>query len=301
MQQISIIIVNWNTDRLLLECLRSIASLPEQDSIRHVVVIDNASEDTSVEQAADFAQEHGYAVIREKYNLGFAKANNRAWEYIKKHGGHDDHIFLLNPDTEVLPGALSALLSALEKNPQVGIVGPTLVEANKDVQPSVRTFPTFPIFVILFLKLQRVFPNISAWKRYMMTDFDYEKEQEVDQVMGAAFLIRNTLVQSIGLLDESFWIWFEEVDLCKRAKDAGWSTRYIPSGTVLHYGGTSFNQLIGLARTKPFLASSLVYAKKHLGILAYGVLIALYPFALLIALLASFAHMQQRRTSASNL
>lgn len=290
MEQISIIIVNWNTGSLLTACLKSIASLPEQDIIRHVIVIDNASTDTSVDQAQGFATEHGYAIIREQHNLGFAKANNGAWRYIKEHGGEHDHVLLLNPDTEVRPGALEAMLDALRRNPSVGIVGPKLLEANGAIQPSVRLFPTLPIFILLFLKLQRLFPGLGVWKRYMLTTFNYEKEQEVDQVMGAAFLIRNTLVQNIGLLDEAFWVWFEEVDFCTRAKDAGWQTLYTPTAQVLHYGGTSFNQLIGLARTKPFLRSSLVYTRKHLGIIPYIILLILYPFALLIAAMASFAH-----------
>lgn len=155
--------------------------------------------------------------------------------------------------------------------------------------------------MLLFLKLQRLFPSLPAWKRYLMEDFDYTKEQVVDQVMGAAFLIRNTIVGQLGLLDESFWIWFEEVDFCKRIQDIGWNTVYTPSGTVLHHGGTSFNQLVGPARTKPLLNSSLVYARKHLGLVAYSILLLLYPVALLIAIGASLAHVKQRRENTKRL
>ena len=110
MQQISIIIVNWNTGGLLIKCLESIVALSEQDLIRHVVIVDNASTDDSVLQTQEIAQEHGYAIIRAKHNLGFAKANNLAWKFIKEHEGNDDHILLLNPDTEVRPGALKSLV-----------------------------------------------------------------------------------------------------------------------------------------------------------------------------------------------
>lgn len=295
MQQLSIIIVNWNTGSLLKQCLESIASLPEQETIRHVVVIDNASKDTSMDQAKEFAQEHGYAMFKEKHNLGFAKANNLAWKYIQKHDGKDDHILLLNPDTEIHPGALRSMVGTLERTPTTGIVGPRLIESTGEIQPSVRSFPTLPVFILLFLKLHRVFPSLPFWNRYMMKGFDYTQKQPVDQVMGAAFLIRNKVAESLTLLDESFWIWFEEVDLCKRAKDNGWDTVYTPDATILHYGGTSFNQLVGLARTKPFLKSSLVYAKKHLGVLSYGILLLLYPFALLIAVVASLAHLKQQK------
>ncbi len=301
MEQISVIIVNWNTGRLLSTCLHSLASLPEQDLIRHVVIIDNASSDSSAEEAKSFSQEHGYLLVFEKNNLGFAKANNMAWEYIKKHGGADDHILLLNPDTEVHAGALTALLAALDKNPSAGIVGPKLLETNGDVQPSARPFPTLGIFMLLFLKMHLLFLNSSFWKTYMGRSIDYAKEQQVDQVMGAAFLIRNSVIKKIGLLDEAFWIWFEEVDYCKRAKDAGFDTLYTPTAVVTHHGGVSFAQKVGIAKTKPLLDSSLIYAKKHLGILSYGVLVLLYPLALLIAVAASFAHMQQKEKNAAKL
>ncbi|MDA1169450.1 MAG: glycosyltransferase family 2 protein [bacterium] len=269
MEQISVIIVNWNTGNLLKKCLASLASLPEQALIRHVVIIDNASSDTSVEQAKHGAQEHGYLLVKEKNNLGFAKANNMAWEYIKKHGGENDHILLLNPDTEVHSGAITNMLDTLNSNPKIGIVGPKLLETNRDVQQSVRQFPTLGIFMLLFLKLHLVFPKLSLWRNYLMTRFNYSTEQTVDQVMGAAFLIRNSVVKKIELLDEAFWIWFEEVDYCKRAKDAGWATAYTPSAVVTHHGGVSFSQKVGIAKTKPLLDSSLVYAKKHLGFLCY--------------------------------
>lgn len=301
MQQLSVIIVNWNTGSLLKQCLESLASLPEQELIHHVVVIDNASQDTSIEQAKEFAKEHGYAIFKEKHNLGFAKANNIAWKYITAHGGNDDHILLLNPDTVVRPGALGALIETLEKGKTTGIVGPTLLEATAEIQPSVRSFPTLPVLLFLFLKLHRIFPSLPFWKKYMMTSFDYTKEQNVDQVMGAAFLIRNTVAHSLALLDESFWIWFEEVDFCKRARNKGWNTVYTPSATILHYGGTSFNQLVGLSRTKPFLSSAIVYAKKHLGLLSTTILFLLYPFALGIAVMASFAHRKQKEKNNSRL
>ncbi|HLC49237.1 MAG TPA: glycosyltransferase family 2 protein [Candidatus Andersenbacteria bacterium] len=299
MQQISIIIVNWNTGGLLIKCLESIVALSEQDLIRHVVIVDNASTDDSVLQTQEIAQEHGYAIIRAKHNLGFAKANNLAWKFIKEHEGNDDHILLLNPDTEVRPGALKSLVEVFEKNKTVGIVGPKLLETTGKVQKSVRTFPTFVVFIILFLKLQRLFPGLSIWERYMMTNFDYLKEQQVDQVMGAAFLIRNEVLKQIGLLDESFWIWFEEVDFCKRAKQSGWSTLYTPSAVVTHHGGTSFGQVAGFTKTRLFTQSSILYTKKHLGITAYITLLAFYPIGLLIAIIASFEHIKQRKYNIS--
>src|SRR6185369_17100993 len=111
MERVSLIIVNWNTGGLLRACLEGIASLPEQALIGHVVVIDNASKDDSVREAQEVALKHKYTIIQEKYNLGFAKANNLAWKYIEAHGGEHDHILLLNPDTEMHFGSLEAMVT----------------------------------------------------------------------------------------------------------------------------------------------------------------------------------------------
>lgn len=294
MQPVSVIIVNWNTGKLLKECLESLETLPERSLIRHVVIVDNASSDISIQQAQAGADRAGFTILKQDTNFGFAKANNIGIRYIQEHGGAEDHILLLNPDTQAHPGAITAMLDVLTKNPTAGVVGPKLLETTGAVQPSVRSFPTLSIFILLFLKLHRVFSNTIAWQNYTQTNFDYTKKQPVDQIMGAAFLIRNTVIQTIGLLDEGFWIWFEEVDYCKRTKDAGFEVLYTPSATVTHYKGTSFNQLVGLKKTKPLLDSSLRYTRKHIGIGAYIVLCILYPFALLIALLASFDHARQR-------
>ena len=135
----------------------------------------------------------------------------------------------------------------------------------------------------------------------MQTSFDYGQEAYVDQVMGAAFLIRNELLTQIGFLDTAFWIWFEEVDYCKRAQDAGWKILYTPNATVMHHKGASFHQLIGLRKTKPFLASSLVYVKKHLGMPSYAMLLILYPAAIAIASMASIAHLAKQRENTKRL
>ncbi|MEO6077636.1 MAG: glycosyltransferase, partial [Candidatus Andersenbacteria bacterium] len=303
MPKVSVVIVNWNTGALLKKCVASILSLPEIADIRHIIVVDNNSSDDSVLQldaphpSPLLSKERGRVVLlRQKENLGFAKANNLAITHIQQHEGQDDHVLLLNPDTEVRTGAIQAMLTELDNNKKAGIVGPKLLNPDNTTQKSVRAFPSFKIFVILFLKLQRIIPKLPSWKNYLQEDFDYEKKQSVNQVMGAAFLIRNAVIKEIGLLDEKFWIWFEEVDYCKRAHDAGWEIIYTPTAEIMHYGGVSFNQLTGPKKTAPFLNSSLVYAKKHLSIFSYTALIILYPFGYIV----SFAGLFNRvRTSPS--
>ena len=284
MQKVSIVIVNWNTGDLLAQCIASISKLPELDMIRHVVVVDNNSADESLHKAESIGLP-AVTFLPQQQNLGFSKATNLGITYAREHDGQDDHILLVNPDTEVHPDAVKNMVAVLSRNSKAGIVGAKLSHADGTTQESVRKFPTLSILATLFLKIQRIIPNAPFWKKYMMANFDYSHEQSIDQVMGAGFLIRNDLIKQIGMLDEQFWIWFEEVDYCRRAKNNGWETIYTPHAEIMHYGGVSFNQLYGAKKTAPFLNSALVYAKKHLGAFSYGVLVALYPIAYAIAVL----------------
>jgi GT2 family glycosyltransferase len=298
MSKVVIIIVNWNTGELLARCLESLAVLPEKERISEVIVVDNASRDTSYVQAQVAAGKSGnrppVRFIKLKGNAGFARANNIAWERVQAGSHAGEHVLLLNPDTEVKPGALAGLLAALEENSRAGIVGPQLLNPDGTVQPSIRAFPTLGVFVFFFLKLHRLFPGAALWQRYVRGDFDAAREQEVDQAMGAALLLRRELVESLGLFDERFWIWFEEVDLCRRAQQAGWKVMYTPRAEIFHHGGVSFNHLVGLRRAWPWLTSCLVYTQKHLTLGALALLWLLFPIALLLALPSSIIHLARR-------
>lgn len=285
--RLTIIIVNWNTGRLLNECLLSIARLPDLEKVAEVIVVDNNSSDTSFTEAKKIELPVPSMFMGLPQNIGFAAANNMA---MRRRRHKDTHVLLLNPDTQVYPHALTAMLSELTANKKVGIVGPKLLEKDGSIQPSVRAFPRFATLIFFFLKLQRIFPQSNTVKQYVLPDFDYSVRQEVDQVMGAAFLIRNTLLQEIGLLDETFWVWFEEVDFCKRAKDAGWLVVYTPAGSVMHYGGTSFHQLVGFKKILPLLHSTLHYAHTYFPWYGYVFLLLLWPLAAFLSLPVSLFH-----------
>lgn len=298
---VGIVIVNWNTGKLLKLCLTALNALPERNLISEIAIIDNASSDDSIDQAQQLQLKIPLHITKSDVNRGFAQASNIGIRHVIETYGKNQHILLLNPDTEMNPGSLQTMVSVLEKNPRAGIVGPKLLNPNGSLQPSVRQLPTFNILAIMFLKLHRFFPKNKKWQAYIMSDFPYEKEDQVDQVMGAAFLIRDQLLQKVGLLDERFWIWFEEVDYCKRAHDKGWRIYFTPQGEVTHHGGTSFAQLIGLSRSMPFLISSLHYSHKHLGVIPTTVLILLLPFALLLSIPASFLHAKQKSINQAQL
>jgi GT2 family glycosyltransferase len=305
MAKVSIVIVNWNTGELLTKCVSSLLSIAETDLIAEIIVVDNASTDTSLENAQ--AAVHGHTLankvtwIPSKTNLGFAKANNLVLQRVREHYSDDlPHVLLLNPDTEVPSGAIEKLGAVLDRNSQAAIVGPKLVNPDGTHQPSVRAFPTAAVLAVFFLKLARLLPLRGFWGRYLQTDFDYTKEQPVEQVMGAAFLIRNSLLdpthpKQVGLLDEHFFVWFEEVDYCRRAQADGWQTVYTPTASIIHHGGASFAQLLGVRRVLPYLKSALHYSRKHLSTFTTIGLLVLLPISLLLAVPAALVHMVFRQ------
>lgn len=297
-----IIIVNWNTGELLMNCVKSLQGLSEEERglIDEVIIVDNASTDRSIVKAQHIVgksiNKPRVRFIRQEKNLGFAKANNIAIDRVLKKDG-DWHILLLNPDTEVRAGALNGMLQALNEDKSIGIVGPRLINSDGSTQPSVRSFPAFGEFVFLFLKLNRIAPKSRRWQSYMRTDFDYTRQGSVDQVMGAAFLIRGELIRSVGLLDEKFWVWFEEVDYCKRVKLAGWKIVYTPEAEVLHHGGVSFNQLVSWQKNRLWLKSMMHYARKYFNFYERIVLWLLLPLAFALTLPFSLRHLAIKRQS----
>ncbi|MBI1833833.1 MAG: glycosyltransferase family 2 protein [Candidatus Andersenbacteria bacterium] len=298
MLEVDIIIVNWNTGRLLARCLEVLQSLPEQNLLHKVYVVDNNSTDTSITVARDAIQQwNKVEFIQLTHNIGFAAANNLALQKIKD----ETHILLLNPDTEMQSGSLAALVSALEHHPKVGIVGPKLLNPDKSLQPSVRSFPTLSVLIALFLKLHGIASAGGFLKKYFQHGFDYSKEQEVDQVMGASFLIRRQTFQEVGALDDAFFVWFEEVDVCKRVKDKGWGVLYTPTASVVHHGGASFHQLVGLRKSWPMIRSALHYARKHLGMTQAFLLALLTPIAIALTLPATAAHTFKRKENTRRL
>lgn len=296
-----VIIVNWNTGQLLANCLESLARLPEKDLIREVIVVDNASSDRSMAFAKQVVSKTGnrprVRFIQNEENLGFAQANNIGLDRVVVGGPADSHVLLLNPDTAVKAGAILGLQKVLDGNEKIGIVGPKLINADGSLQPSVRRFPNGKVMALLLLKLNKIWPNNDTWKQYMARDFNYTKEQEVDQVMGAAFLIKDEVISDIGKLDEDFWIWFEEVDYCRRAKSQGWQVVYTPQAEVLHYGGVSFNQLVSFKKSLPWIRSMLKYSTKHLPKSTNIFLRMLLPLAIVVVLPASIKHLLIRKGS----
>lgn len=282
MQKVGIVIVNWNTGKLLSACLAALGRLPEFERglIEKIVVVDNASGDNSFQLAKQTSQLSNTEFISLPENVGFARGSNIGAQKISSNS----HVFLLNPDTEMREGALREMTAVLDREPKVGIVGPKLLNVDGSLQPSVRPFPRVSDFIMYMLKLGRVVQSRQE------AAYDYSRAGYVDQVMGAAFLIRRETWQELGTLDEEFFTLFEEVDYCKRTFEKGWKTYFTPAAQVMHVRAASFNQLVGLSRTWPWMMSSLHYARKHFGIIVWLGLLLLTPLTLLLSIPASLKH-----------
>lgn len=273
----SIIIINWNVREFLQKCLLSIYRETKNSSFE-VLVIDNASSDGSGEMVQALNLPH-LTLIRNNENRGFAAAVNQGLQQAR-----GEYFLLLNPDTEFQSGTLDKLAVFLKENPRYCVAGCQLLNPDGTVQPSVRGFPTLLDQIQILCKLHHLYLS-SSLRRYFALDFDYQKTQEVDQIMGAFFGIKRAVLEQIGFFDEKFYLWFEEVDFCQRAKKAGWPVVYAPIAQVIHYSGQSFRQLLPISRQWQFNQSMLHYFKKHHSFFAYFLLLLMQPLSLFLAFL----------------
>ena len=251
---LSVCIVNWNTRNLLLEALGSIYDAPP-DFPFEVIVVDNASPDGSAAAAAGHFPQ--VILIANAKNAGYARGNNQALE---RAGG--EYRLLLNPDVILPPGGLAQAVAFMEEHRQAGALGVRQVHPDGRLQRSVRGFPA-PLAILWELAgLSRIFPRSRLFGAYRMTWFEYDAVTEVDQPMGTFLLMRNAALAQVGLLDEAFPIFFNEVDWCLRCKRAGWKIYFTPDVEIVHYGGASTAQ-VGAAMAWESRRGLLKFYAKH--------------------------------------
>ena len=224
---LSIIILNYKTKGLLKQCLKGIAlfSLPQKYEI---IVVDNASEDGTREMMAeDFPQ---VKFIRAETNRGFSAGYNLG---IKEAQGK--YLLLLNPDIAVLEKSIVKLIEFMETHPEVGLAGPKLLNPDRSVQMSAMRFPSF--FIPLY---RRTFVGLLPFARkerdaYLMNDWDHKENREVDWVLGGCMIVRREALAKVGLLDERFFLYFDDVDWCRRFWQNGYKVYYIAEAEMVHY------------------------------------------------------------------
>jgi N-acetylglucosaminyl-diphospho-decaprenol L-rhamnosyltransferase len=253
---LDIVIVNWNTGPMLAECLHSIAEAHTGVELRRVVVVDNASTDRSLEPAAAAALP--LAIVLNADNRGFGAACNQG-----AAGATADYVLFLNPDTRIRPGTLAHTLAFMESpaNRDVGICGIRLVDEEGRTSTAAARFPTLRVLVGESTRLSRLAPAI--FPPHLLTARECHTTRDVDQVIGAFFLIRRALFETLGGFDERFFVYYEEVDLSLRAARAGFRSVYFAGAEAIHHGGLSSNQ-VKAARLFYSLRSRLLYVNKHL-------------------------------------
>jgi len=260
---VSAVIVTWNSRETVGECLKSL--LPQ---VSEILVVDNSSKDGTAEFIAkNFPK---IKLVENKKNIGFAKAVNQGMRRARSK-----YILMLNPDTVLKEGALEKMVAFADSDPKIGIVGPKLVFPDGTVQKEVQRFPTLWPMVFWLFRLHRIppFPNLPPLRGFLLRDFDYEKTQVVEHLLGAALLLRWKMLDEIGLssqgrwasgpFDENFWLWFEETDLEKRAKEAGWKVVYYPKAEVIHQVGESTRKMNPFRLQYIWNNSLRYYFKKH--------------------------------------
>lgn len=252
--RLSVIIVNWNTRDYLLGALRSLQDQPSGIDIE-TIVVDNASSDGSAEAVAE-AFPH-VRLIANPTNEGYARGNN-----IGIRAATGDQVLLLNPDVVVPPDALQVASEVLAARPDVAALGARLIGPDGAVQASVRGFPTPWSVLMEAVGIARLFPRNRLLGAYRMAWFTYDCETEVDQPMGTFLLLARTALDKVGLLDERFPVFFNEVDWCYRARRAGWKILFTPRVDIVHYGGGS-THLVWANMAWESRNSLLAFYRKH--------------------------------------
>ena len=255
MLDLSIVIVSYNTRELLRSCLNSIYA-SQGDFGYEVSVVDNCSHDNSATMVRDeFPQ---VRLIVSETNNGYAWANNQG---LRHSTGR--YVLLLNPDTLLPPDALQGMLDFMDSHPQAGATGPQLVREDGSLDLACRrSFPSPEVSVYRMVGLSKLFPKNRRFARYNLTFLSPDEVTEVDSVVGAFMMVRREAMEQVGLLDENFFLYGEDLDWAYRIKQAGWKIYYNPQVTVLHYKREATKQNRLKARYE-FYRSMYLFHQKH--------------------------------------
>lgn len=254
---IDVVVVNWNAGSQLAEAVASIARYHD-DLVSSVVIVDNASTDDSLARTRAITDlPFHLQVIHNTENRGFGAACNQGATL-----ANSEYLLFLNPDTRLFEHSLSAPLAFMEaaENQSIGICGIQLIDEHEEVSSSCARFPSLRMFYSRMLGLDKLLP--AFFQSHFMEEWGHGENREVDQVMGAFFLLRRRLFELLGGFDERFFVYFEEVDFSFRAKESGWTSYYLANARAYHKGGGTSEQ-IKAGRLFYSLRSRLLYGFKH--------------------------------------
>lgn len=270
---VSVIIVNWNTKKLLRDCLSSVYE-HAGDVDYEIIVIDNASTDDSASMVKnDFPN---VILIENSENRGFAAANNQGMAAAKGR-----YVLLLNSDTLVLNNAVAGTVHFTDENPQAAVTGCRVLNPDRTLQRTCFMFPSVLNMLLSSTYLYKLFPKSRFFGREQMTWWDRNDVRPVDVVTGCFMLVRRDAIEQVGMMDEQFFMYCEETDWCYRFRKNGWKVMFAPAGEIIHFGGQSTAQK-PVAMIVQLRLSILKFMKKHYSRPAY--IIARFLVALFFAL-----------------
>lgn len=256
--RVDIVIVNWNAGAQLSDCLQSLTNVGQDGfQLEKVVVVDNGSNDGSVDQLPPLALP--LQVIRNQENRGFAAACNQGAAV-----GDSDFLLFLNPDARLFPTSLSHALAVISRpeHEKTGICGVQLLDEDGRISRSCARFPTPGNMLSYILGLDRLSPRL--FPSFFMADWDHAESREVDHVIGACFLVRRDLFNLLKGFDEAFFVYLEDVDFSRRAREAGYHSFYLATAQAYHKGGGTSEQ-VKAKRLFYSLRSRILYGYKHFG------------------------------------
>jgi GT2 family glycosyltransferase len=254
--EVSVIIATWNGKRYALGCLSSLRD--NTGSVRvEVIVVDNASTDgTSDEIRREFPS---VTLIQNVTNLGFAKANN-----IGMAAARGRYLCLVNSDVVVPPGCLENILSFMERNPRIGMLGPKMLAPGGGVGQSVMRLPTVWNTLCCSVGLHNLFPHSKLFGGFLMQDYPYNSMDDVEVLTGWFWMVSRSAFEEVGGLDEQFFMYGEDIDWSYRFRKAGWRVVFFPQSEALHYGAASSAQAPARFYVE-MRRANLQYFRKHHG------------------------------------
>lgn len=254
---ISVCLVSYNTRALLERCLIALYASQWADELE-IIVADNASGDGSAAMvSAEFPRAQ---LIDNTENLDYTRAMNQCLGRAR-----GDFVLLLNPDCEPTPNAIAELCRALTRHPSWGAAGARLEFPDGSLQRTGNRFPTFRLLLYQALGLDARLPNNPERMRNIYAEWERNDERTVDALSGACLMVRRVVVEQVGLLDERFVMYKEEVDWCKRMRTRGWAVGYVPGARVAHMSQASARQITPARRAALYENSAVAYARKYFG------------------------------------
>jgi GT2 family glycosyltransferase len=292
---VSIVTVSWNVRDLLSRLLDSIFQYTD-DIKFEVIIIDNNSKDGTVEHITqNFSQwinSNQLKIIHNDNNAGFAKANNQGLAQAK-----GKYVCFMNPDMELLENTFKKMKQFMDQSPDVGIATCRLLYPDKTIQSNIKTNPTLCSQIFVLLKLHHFFFWLPCLKKYLQKNFDYTQKQYIEQAMGAFVFTTKSLMSKIEGWNESYWLWWEDVELYKSVQKQNKDIVYLPITEIIHFEGKSFAQTKGLSKQKRFNKGMLHYFSRHHSKLSYFVLYILQPASWFLTIITQLLKIKARPQS----